>query len=293
MSPAEITGAAAAAPKVPPSRFSIDPRFYAPILITFILLSAHMTMGILESPGQTLLAIVSAIVAELVLGRCAAGFFPHLASAYITGISVGVLVRCPGYWPFALCALISIMTKYVIRLDGRHIWNPSNFGVSFMLFMYPMHYTHLSIQWGNAWWSIAMVWGLGSIIITRLKRAHICVTYAIAFVILAAIRCQITGDPFLSELAPITGPMYQLFILYMITDPKTTVRTRHGQMAMVVVVALVECVFRTLPTFYPTSRFVQDAAIHAPFYALFLVGPCFLVREILQDRAKKAAEKSA
>lgn len=287
MTPTELTGAAAAAPAAK-SGFSIDPRFHAPILITFILLSAHMSFGILESPGQTLLAIGTAIVCELLLGRAAAGFWPHLASAYITGISVGVLVRTPGYWPFALCAAISIMTKYVIRLDGRHIWNPSNFGVSFLLFMYPQHYTHLSIQWGNAWWSIAMVWSLGAIIITRLKRFHICVTYALSFLVLAALRCQVTGHSYLAEIAPITGPMYQLFILYMITDPKTTVRTRRGQMAMAMVVALVECVFRTLPTFYPSSRLVQDLAIHAPFYALFLVGPSFLLAEILRDRRAKA-----
>ena len=278
--------AAAASGNVKPAHhpLGIDPRFYAPILITFILLSGHLTMGILESPGQTLLAIATSIVCEMTLGRAAAGFWPHLSSAYITGISVGVLVRSPENWPFAVCAAISIMSKYVIRLRGRHIWNPSNFGVSFMLFMYPATIAHLSVQWGNAWWSIVMVWGLGSIIITRLKRAHICIAYAISFLVLANVRAAITGHPYLAEIAPITGPMYQLFILYMITDPKTTPKSKMGQIAMVIVVAIVETVFRCMPTWYPASALAQDLGIHAPFYALFCVGPSFLLTEILSTK---------
>lgn len=279
-----------AAPGSTAGGFRIDARFHAPLLITVILLSGHMTMGILESPGQTLLAIATAIAVELTLGRTSVGFWPHVASAYITGISVGVLVRTPEYWPFALCSAISIMSKYVIRLNNRHIWNPSNFGVSFLLFTYPMHVTHLSIQWGNAWWSLLLVWGLGVIIIARLGRLHICATYVVSFLTLAYLRTFVTGHPFLTEVAPITGPMYQLFILYMITDPKTTVRTRHGQMAMVVVVACVEMVFRCLPTWLPASPLVQDLAIHAPFYALFLTGPTFLLREILGDMKKNRGD---
>jgi enediyne biosynthesis protein E5 len=268
----------------PPARWVLDSRFHAPLLITIILLSAHLTQGILESPGQTLLAIGTAVVVELIAGKMVLGTWPHLASAYITGISVGVILRTPLYWPFALCAAISILSKYAIRLDGRHIWNPSNFGVSFMLFVYPWSVAHLSVQWGNAWWSLVMVWSLGSIVIWRLRRFHICATYVIAFLVLAVARAPITGHSLITEIAPITGPMYQLFIIYMITDPRTTVRSKTGQAAMVLVVAIVECVFRCLPTFVPGSPLVQDLGIHAPFYALFLVGPQFLVAEILRDR---------
>ena len=62
------------------------------------------------------------------------GRFPHLASAYITGISVGILVRSFSWLPYALCATLSIASKYVLRVQGRHLWNPSNFGISVVLF---------------------------------------------------------------------------------------------------------------------------------------------------------------
>ena len=46
------------------------------------------------------------------------GKWLNLASAYITGISVGILVRSPAYWPYALCSVISIMSKYVLASEG-------------------------------------------------------------------------------------------------------------------------------------------------------------------------------
>jgi hypothetical protein len=50
-----------------------------------------------------------------VLGRWLWGKIPNLASAYITGISVGILLRSPEYWPYALCSAIAITSKYAIR----------------------------------------------------------------------------------------------------------------------------------------------------------------------------------
>src|SRR5918997_6672581 len=130
-----------------PRLFGLDSRFIAPIFITFILLVGQLSYGILESYALTALAIVTAVALELVLGRLFAGRWPHLASAYITGISVGILKRSPYAWPFALCSAISIASKYVLRVRGRHLWNPSNFGISMMLLLAPWAYSTLSVQW--------------------------------------------------------------------------------------------------------------------------------------------------
>src|SRR5271170_4158875 len=109
---------------------SADNRFIPPIFITLILLVGQLSFGMLESYRKTLLAIVVSLLAELTLGRIFVGKWPHLASAYITGISVGILVRSPAFWPYALCALTAITSKYVLRYKARHLWNPSNFGIS-------------------------------------------------------------------------------------------------------------------------------------------------------------------
>ena len=256
--------------QIPNRILGIDARFVAPMLITLILLVGQLSFGILESYPKTALAIVVAIVLELVLGRIITGKLPHLASAYISGISVGILVRSPFVWPFALCAAISILSKYVLRWRDRHLWNPSNFGITMMLFLAPWAVASLSIQWGNNLWAMLVIWVLGSIIIYNLKRFHITLTYVLAFVVFSLIRSQITGHSFLSEVAPITGPMYQLFIFFMITDPKTTVRSsKWAQCVVAFLVAFAEFGFRLAES------------VHAPYYALFLVGPVTNVIDIL------------
>jgi enediyne biosynthesis protein E5 len=257
---------------------SIDNRFLPPLLITSILLTAHFSFGILESFERTALAIVTAIGAEMVMGRLTYGKWPHPASAYITGISVGILVRSPFLWPYFLCSLISIATKYVLRFRGRHLWNPSNFGVSALLFMAPETVTLLSIQWGNAVAPMAVIWILGFAIVWRVGRLHISATYVVAFFLLSLVRAAITGTPWLATVAPITGPMYQLFIFFMVTDPKTTVRSRRGQMLVVFLVAVVETLLRL------------SEVIYAPFYALFMVGPiAMLVEDLVLPRLRSSA----
>ena len=89
------------------------------------------------------------------------------------------------------------------------------------------------------------------------------------------------GSPWQAEISPLTGPEYQLFIFFMITDPKTTVRSRTGQCVVAFSVALVEMALRL------------DRVVYAPFYALFLVGPAALLIEMwLQSRHLRVADAS-
>ena len=125
----------AVAKPAPPKVFGVDQRFVAPIFITVILLVGHLTAGILESPVKTLSAIASAMIVEIVLHYLHNRKFPFLASAYITGISVGILVRSPALWPYIVCSAIAITSKYAIRINGKHLWNPSNFAIAMMLFL--------------------------------------------------------------------------------------------------------------------------------------------------------------
>ena len=93
------------------------------------------------------------------------------------------------------------------------------------------------------------------------KRFHITATYVVSFIALSFVRTAFTGHSFLAEVAPITGPMYQLFIFFMITDPKTTVKPRWAQCLVAFLVAVVEMILRLAEN------------VHAPYYALAIVGP--------------------
>jgi Na+-transporting NADH:ubiquinone oxidoreductase subunit NqrB len=265
--------------------------FLAPLLITCILIAGNLKYNLLEGHWGTAAAIATAILAELVFSLFASGRWPHIASAYITGISVGILLRTPLLWPFIICTLLSISSKYALRINGRHLWNPSNLGVSVMLFLAPRAVAPLSQQWGNAIWVPLIILGLGSLILYMLGRLHITLTYIVAFVVLSFVRIGIThgdwgvvpailtGDSglfseWVSQIALLTSPSYLLFMIFMITDPKTTTRGWARQCTVAILVAVVETILRL------------NREIHAPYYALFIVAPITNLLEIAWDWAR-------
>ncbi len=261
--------------------FSMENKYLVPMFITTILIVGQISFGFLESWSRTFLAIGAAILTEMALGRLITGQWPNLASAYISGISVGILIRSPEFWPYALCSAIAITSKYVIRWKGRHLWNPSNFSICVMLLLAPEVVSTLSVQWGNTIWPMLIVWSLGALITWRVDRFHITATYVASFLIFSLLRGVITGHGFLAEVAPITGPMYQLFIFFMITDPKTTVKQKWAQCLVAFLVAAMEMVLRLAEN------------IHAPYYALTIVGPLAMAIEIWWTSRKQVSIQAA
>src|SRR5205807_9513173 len=109
-----------------------DPRFHGPMLITAILLLGDASFNFLENHtappwlidltggrvteySPTFITIVATLLTEMILGRFFWGKWPHLASAYISGISAGILIKSPELWPLVCCGIISITSKYVFR----------------------------------------------------------------------------------------------------------------------------------------------------------------------------------
>ncbi len=276
-----------------------DKRFQAPLLVTAVLAIGDAAFSILENHpappwlvqasggmileySPTFVAIVATILAEMVLGKFFWGKWPHLASAYVSGISVGILIKSSALWPFVLCGLISITSKYVLRIGERHIWNPTNFGVTMMLLLAPASVASLTVQAGNNGLALLTIWILGSLIMYRLGRFHIPFAFVVSFAALSFLRSFVTGHPWQTEIAPMTSPMFQLFIFFMITDPKTTTRGWKSQTLVAVLVAVAETAFRLV---------FKD--VHSLYHSLFVVGPAANLIEIYADSRRARAAVAA
>jgi Na+-translocating ferredoxin:NAD+ oxidoreductase RnfD subunit len=144
-----------------------------------------------------------------------------------------------------------------------------------VLFTAPEAVASLSEQWGNDLWAMGIIWVLGSLVLIRAKRFHVAFTYAASFIAFSLIRAWITGNPFLSEVAPITGPMYQLMTFFMITDPATSVSSRNGRILVAFLIALTEMILRLLEV------------VNAPLFALFLIGPAAMVVDLYGGRGRR------
>jgi hypothetical protein len=74
--------------------------------------------------------------------------------------------------------------------------------------------------------------------------------------------------------------MFQLYIFFMITDPKTTTRARWSQNAVAVLVAVVETALR-----------LAFRDLHSLYHALFIVAPITNFMEVVWDRRRAAAKQ--
>lgn len=252
------------------------PKNLITILITLILVVGEWRFGIVGGYGKLALTLGTCVAVEAFLSLFLLGRRPMLQSAYITGISLTILLRPQGglVWPFVAGAALSIGCKYVLRYRGRHLWNPSNFGISVLLLLAPARVALLSHEFGNDVLGNAVIWGVGLLVASQARVLHITLTYAISFALLALVRAGITGHPLLAEVAPLTGPMYQLLLFFMLTDPRTVVASRRGRITTVVVIAIVEALIRLANDFE-----LPGAAVFAPappILALFLIGPIAL-----------------
>ncbi|MFQ5705073.1 MAG: RnfABCDGE type electron transport complex subunit D [Gemmatimonadales bacterium] len=251
----------------------ISPKYLIVILVTLILALGEFRYSILGGYDRLAVTLGVCMATELLLSRFMRGKFANLQSAYVSGISLALLTKPQAniLWPFALGAFLAISSKYVLQYRNRHIWNPSNFAISALLLVAAGNVSILSHQWGNDLATNAVIWVFGLLITWRSRVFHITVTYVASFIVLALLRNAIVGGPLLAEIAPITGPMYQLFVFFMITDPRTTVSTRSGRLAVAVSIALVEMAIRLAGDF--------QVGVLAPLYpsppilALFIVGP--------------------
>lgn len=269
---------AAAAPRNPLVRWwelgkKIDPRYLIAFLITLVLVAAQLRYHLFGGYDRLALALAVCMATESLLSWFDRGKIVNLQSAYISGISLTLLLKPQGgaLWPFALGGFLAISSKYVLRYRDNHLWNPTNFAVAALLLAAPDRVSVLSHQFGNDLATNLVIWTFGLIIAARVGVLHITLTYVASFLLLNSVRALGMGQAVLPEIAPITGPMYQLFIFFMITDPRTVVRGRNRQIVVAILIALME----TLIRFASDKGWPLPTGFNAApaFFALATVGP--------------------
>jgi len=267
----------------------IDPRYLIAGLITLVLVVGQYRYHIVGGYERLAVALLTCVAIEALLSWFDRGKVVNLQSAYISGISLTLLLKPQGgaLWPFAIGGVLAITSKYVLRYRESHLWNPTNFAIVALLLVAPDRVSVLSHQWGNDLPTNLVIWAFGLVIAARVRVLHITLTYVASFLVLNALRSVALGQPVLAELAPITGPMYQLFVFFMITDPRTVVRGRRNQVVVAFLVALMEALIRVASDRGWPLPIAFNAA--PPLVALFLVGPIAKWIDLRRQRSSTPA----
>ena len=217
------------------------------------------------SVPQILAAILTTAAIEIVLTFRSTKTFVWPASAMLTGSGVALILRVVGtppddpwntyaWYVFAGVAAFSLLTKYVIKYRGTHVFNPSNIGlvVAFIV-LGSSRIEPLDFWWAplNGWMILAYVVIIGGgLLITR--RLHLLalaatfwVTLAVGVGILAASGHSMVANWAFAPVAGfdfwrviVTSPEVLIFLFFMITDPKTTPSGRVGRVTFGFLVAV-------------------------------------------------------
>jgi Na+-transporting NADH:ubiquinone oxidoreductase subunit NqrB len=175
--------------------------------------------------------------------------------------SMGLLLLCdsPDVWPYPVVAALAVLSKQFIRVDGKHLFNPLNFGIVVGLLFASGDMTIVASRWGGGLLGLGLISLLGLVVVTRAHRLDVALTWVLTFLAGALIRSRLTGAHLETVLSPMSGAAFALFTFFMITDPMTTPESRKGRIAFIVLLGLLDATLR------------YDQTNHAPFYALFVL----------------------
>ena len=219
------------------------------IAITILNILGHTVLGFEQSWAQPLVSIATAYSVEILLelidswqnrhnlrflGGGIGSFVDFLLSAHITGLAVAMLLYANDrLFPIAFAAAVAIASKAIFRVtvgkSTRHFLNPSNFGITVTLLLFPWigiappyQFTENLVGWGD-WILPGIIICSGTFLNARFTgRLPMIAAWLSGFFLQAFLRSYIFGTPLVAGLIPMTGVAFVLFTFYMVTDPGTT-----------------------------------------------------------------------
>ncbi|MEA2424636.1 MAG: hypothetical protein QOH13_1046, partial [Thermoleophilaceae bacterium] len=242
-----------------------DPRLHLAAVITTLQVLGQTVFQFRVSIAQILISLLTCAVLEIAITFRKQHVLMWPASAMLTGNGVAFILRVPGthhgdwwslrgWWIFMGTAAVSLLSKYVIKWRGNHIFNPSNIGLVLCFVLLGRNRAEpLDFWWGpvSPWLLFAFVVIVtgGLFILSRLKLLWIAVSFWLAFAagiaVLAVTRHAMVAR---WHLGPITGayfwwslltsPEVLVFLFFMLTDPKTTPRGQRDRVVYAVSVGL-------------------------------------------------------
>ncbi|HEY8711848.1 MAG TPA: DUF2330 domain-containing protein [Thermoanaerobaculia bacterium] len=214
---------------------NIDPRWWQIASLAALL---SYGIGILRfdvTPWRVAGILGAALATQWVCSRVARLSF-EWKSAMISGLSLSLLMRSNSLLPLVIAAAIAVSSKFLIRWNEKHVFNPTNFAIVLMMIATPRVWVS-SGQWGSVAFLGFLIVCAGALVVYRSQRSDVTVAFLVFWSGILFARSIRLGDPFTIPLHRLEDGALLIFAFFMISDPKTTPNSRLGRILFAALVA--------------------------------------------------------
>ena len=222
---------------LPVSRFfASDPRHYQIAVLAALLIYGVGWLGFDTAGREITLLLGTALITQFLCGKffSVSAFDPR--SALISGLSLCLLLRTNSTLLLILTAVITIASKFVVKWNHKHIFNPTNFGIVAMLALNGEVWVSPA-QWGSKLYFGFLMACLGGMVVHRALRSDVSYAFIFSYAAILFGRAYWLGDPLAIPLKQLQSGALLLFTFFMISDPKTTPDSRAGRILFALLVA--------------------------------------------------------
>ena len=222
----------AALPRLP----RLDPRLYQIAALSGLLLYGLIALDLEVRLSRAILILSSVLAAQYVAMRVwrLPAYDPK--SVLISGLSLCLLLRTNSALFAVAGALLAVFGKFLIRVRGKHVFNPTNFAIVALLLTGEAWVS--PGQWGNAAFFGFLLACLGGLVVNRAARSDVTIAFLLAYGGLVIGRSLWLGEPMTIPLHRLQNGALLIFAFFMISDPRTTPDARAGRILFAFLVAL-------------------------------------------------------
>jgi Na+-transporting NADH:ubiquinone oxidoreductase subunit NqrB len=212
-----------------------DPRIFQIATLGCLLAIGVAQFGMPASPQQGVVTLLATLITQAVASRIDGVNFDW-RSPVITSLSLTLLLRSHDPLLWAASGCIGIGSKFCLRLQGKHLFNPACLAIVTLLVAGQKVWVSPG-QWGALAWGAGALVAAAGLVLSRARRIDVAASFLTAWWALLAARCLWLGDPWAIPLHQVQSGALLIFAFFMITDPRSTPSSRAGRIAFALAVA--------------------------------------------------------
>ena len=243
-----------------------DARHFQIVLQLAFLIYGIFFLNWIDSTPKFLFTMAACLVVQAIGIFFTTKDYSGLKSGFISSLSLCLMLKANAYETLALAAILSIGSKYIIRWKGKHIFNPTNFGILATILITGDAWLSPG-QWGNDLVLVALLFIGGISVLFKVGRLDSSLTFLFVFAGLNFVRQVLyLGWEFDVFIHHMSSGTLLLFTFFMITDPKSTPNSSTARIIWASIIAII--------SFCLTSWFYVYSA---PLWALFILSPFTII----------------